>query len=149
VIDHVGCSAAISGDDVQGHRQVACEAQGQSMRANQCHRGNQIGSRGSQLDQVMDQSTTDEVGSFDPMVFEEPAYTLMQLHSAPLLEMWPTKRSSSWIVAWPCPVRRLTDWPLSCEPQRLRGSIEATMFDARLYQRSIGMRCGSSAAAAC
>ncbi len=30
---------------------------------------------------------------------------------------------------------------LSCEPQRLRGSLETPCFNARLYQRSIGTRC--------
>jgi hypothetical protein len=32
---------------------------------------------------------------------------------------------------------------LSCEPQRLRGSLEAPEFDAKRYHGSIGTRCGS------
>ena len=86
MIDHLGCSAAISRDDVERHRQVACQGQGQPMRANQRHRGNQIGSRNGELDQVMDESASNEMGSLDPMVIEEPAHALMQLHSATLLE---------------------------------------------------------------
>ena len=46
------------------------------------------------------------------------------------------------------PPRRPTDWRFSCEPQRLRGPTEAPKFNARLYQRSIEPRCGSSAATA-
>jgi hypothetical protein len=38
---------------------------------------------------------------------------------------------------------------LSCEPQRLRGSLEAPMSDARRYNGTIQSRCGSSAAAPC
>jgi hypothetical protein len=36
---------------------------------------------------------------------------------------------------------------LSCEPQRLRGSIEAPTLDARRYRGAIEGRCGSAAAA--
>jgi hypothetical protein len=38
---------------------------------------------------------------------------------------------------------------LSCEPQRLRGSIEAPSFDARRRHWPIRARCGSAAAAPC
>jgi hypothetical protein len=44
----------------------------------------------------------------------------------------------------PC---RLTDLALSCEPQCLRGSLEAPSFVAKRYHGTIGTRCGSSASA--
>ena len=38
---------------------------------------------------------------------------------------------------------------LSCEPQRLRGSIEGPEFDAKRYHGPLEGRCGSAAAAPC